>query len=176
MILLPIPIIGGVIVGVKWICMTAIPWLAAKVVIFWGYLTAKNLFLLGLVTWLAAELIGWGDGFRDFLIWLLGYVGGLLFDFFFGEDGFIWYIFDFGFWFCNWVIDVLVYEWGFIDYVSKPFEQFSPNLLQTVMPLIWSLDIFFPVNESLAFLLIYLGFLFVVLIVRWCLKLIPGGG
>jgi len=174
--ILAIPIIGGVIVGVKWICTVAIPWLAAKVVIFWGYLTAKNLFLLGLVIWLAAELTGWGDGFLGFLIWALGYIGGLIYDFIFGEDGIVWYIFDFGLWFANWTLDYLENYWVFSEFFGKAFMQFDQRLLSTVIPLFMGLNVFFPVSESLVFLHVFLGIMLFVFLFRFCVKLIPGLG
>ena len=163
-----IPLVG-VISGVKWLCLTAIPWLFAKVAMYWKYLTGKNLFLLGLVIWLAAELTGWGDGFLAFFVGTIGFIGNLLFDFLFDdENGVAWFLFDFGAFMGEWIM------YYFPD-LAGGMSQYE-NAFDSSMGWVWMLDKFFPISESVVLFGIYTFFILVFLLFKYLLKLVPGMG
>jgi len=98
-----------------------------------------------------------------------------IYDLFLGDEGFIWYIFDFVIWFADAGIDSLMTHFG-SDGIAGVFDWFQPGVLQTVIVLAMGLDKFFPVSEGITLLCSYLGFIVVVLLIRWCLKIVPGLG
>ena len=96
------------------------------------------------------------------------YIYGL----FLGEEGFVWYLVsefnEFVFWLCGWFFSQFP-ELG--EVVGQYSDAFSSSL-----QLVGMLNLFFPLTESTVLFGIYMGFMFVVLVVRVVLKLFPGLG
>jgi len=170
--LIPIPI-GA---AVKWVCMTAIPWGANAAVRSLRFVNLRNGVIVGAAGFGAAHLAGRGDEYIAFVIDIVHEIMKVIGDFLFNEEtGFFWYIFDFIMWLCNWGFDLLIDFFG-PGGLTGVFDWFEPGVLRTVIVLAMRLDKFFPVSESLALLCCFLGFIVAVLLIRWCLKIIPGLG
>jgi len=145
-----------------------------------------------IVYWHAAVklFIDFRDRLYDFIIWavdalLIGFwevidyclvmawgFGYYLYSLFLGEEGFVWYLVSefngFVFWLAGWALE------SFPDF-GETVGQYS-NGFSSSLQLIGMLNQYFPLTESSVLFGVYMGFMFIVLVVRLVLKLIPGTG
>ena len=186
-----IPVVGTILVGVKWIVSTGFPWIIAKLVKFlpalwtvlrwvglktariWSYLNFRNVFLAGLAIYVVARLLGWGDAYLEFIGRQIAYVGGLLYGYFFEcETGLFWQLvvifLDLADWVFEFLFSILPDLSGVVGEHRAAFD--------VVMRLVGKVDLFLPVSETLALLAAYITFVVLFLVIRWTLKLVPGMG
>lgn len=116
-----------------------------------------------------AYLLGIVEGILQWFADLVWAVGEFLYDLFFGEEGFVWMIFDYGLY---WIEHGMAYM---LEYIVDVFGWYGPEV-EFSMQLIGRLNHFVPVVESGLLLTFYMAFLMVFIIVKWVLKLIPGLG
>ena len=103
----------------------------------------------------------------DFVIKMVWDFFYYLYDLLFGEEGFVWYIFD------------VALEWGdwFITEVLPDFSDLSYfNSIDFAMVWVGRLNDFFPLTEAGVLLGVYCGFMAIFLMCRLVLKLFPGLG
>jgi len=95
-----------------------------------------------------------------------------LYDLFLGEEGFVWYLVGefnkFVFWIGDWFFSSFPELAGQVEQYSGAFS--------SSLQWIGMLDQFFPLTECVTLFSVYMGFMFIVLAVRLCLKIIPGLG
>jgi len=94
--------------------------------------------------------------------------GFYIYDLFLGEDGFVWYLFDLVIWLGEWALSLS-------PDIAETVGQYSEAFGFT-MRLVGMMDRFFPVTESAVLFATYMAFMFIVLVFRWTIKLIPGLG
>jgi len=126
---------------------------------------------------------GWYESFRDWVIWIVdsiidwfwdivSYLIGMVWDFcvylydlFLGENGFVWYIFDWAIMMGNWFISMFPNIGAFLQSYSGAFN--------TTMILVGKLNQFFPLTELVTLLGFYVTFMLLFLVVKFIMKLIP---
>lgn len=108
----------------------------------------------------------------DFCIWIVDsvvYFINLGWELCFGESGFVWLPFAFCFDFIDWAMSGT--EWAFTDWnfglIVGTFD------FTEAMDLLDSVNCFFPVDEAIMYMGIFLCFFVVFIIVKYVLKLIP---
>jgi hypothetical protein len=117
----------------------------------------------------------WFSQTLDFIWGMVSYCINLVWDFFeylyelfLGEDGFVWYIFDYMFFWFESAVE-------FFPDIGFLFGQYQ-GPFTFAMQLVGRMNQFFPVMESASLLAIYLMFLFLYIVIKIVLKAVPGMG
>jgi len=148
-------------------------WLYDAIVDFWNVLVDTFYGwvegLWDLVAWVVYSVIDYFWAVVDYCLQMAWDFGYYLYDLFLGEEGFVWYIFDFGIWAGNWFVENVMPD------LSQVMSQYGGSF-DTTIGLVSRLDDFFPVTEFFVLFGIYWTFIFVYLGCKLILKLIPGVG
>jgi len=150
--------------GLWWICATAIPWL-------FRHMTLTNIGMAGLASWGVASLLGKGDEFIGFFVDSTVTVVETVLNFFFNErDGYFWDA-------CIFAVNMGFRILEIIDStgVFEPVVTYS-DAISTSLRWAGELNHFFPVSEAFTLLGIFFVFVFIFIIGKIILKLIPGIG
>jgi len=113
------------------------------------------------LTALLFDVVTWFGG----LVWDIGFY---LYDLFLGEEGFVWWIFDFALSTGHWLLSNMVD----VDEILRQYE----GIFDMALGFVGRLDQFVPVTEGVALVTILIGLYVIIIIVRLILKLIPGMG
>jgi hypothetical protein len=150
--------------GLWWICATAIPWL-------FRHMTLTNISMAGLASWGVASLLGKGDEFIGFFVDSTVTVVETVLRFFFNErDGYFWDA-------CIFAVNMGFRILEIIDStgVFEPVVTYS-DAINSSIRWIEMLNQFFPIVEIGILSGIFIAFVFIFIIGKIILKLIPGIG
>jgi len=166
-----LPLVGGVIVGVKWLCITFAPWIARAVVQSLKFVNLRNVFLTLLAGWGISALFGRGDAYIEFLTDRVVEVVEIIIKYFFDvETGYFWdacvYVIQFGF---------RILEYVEMTGVFDPLQQYGAEISWS-LSWIGMMNRFFPIVEIASMMFIFFIFIFVYIVGKLILKLIPGIG
>jgi len=125
--------------------------------------------LWDLVAWAVNAIVNYFWAVVDYCLQMAWNFGYYLYDLFLGEDGFVWYILDFGIWAGKWFVDNV-----FPD-LSQVVVQYEGSF-DTTIGLVSRLDMFFPITEFFVLFGTFFAFVFFYLGAKLILKLVPGIG
>lgn len=158
-------------------------WLFSLIVDFWENLKSA---IVDFWNVLVDTLYGWVEGLWDLAAWAVDGIvyyfwavidyclemawgfGYFLYDLFLGEEGFVWYIFDF----VIWVGELFL---GFLPDLSEYVTQYR-GAFEYTLGIVGRLNSFYPVTESLALFAAFFTFVILYLRIKFLLKLTPEVG